>query len=190
MRYFDDEYAVLLGSSIQGQDLILRVDRMQPEFYETYQGAALELKLRRCRDLEAANNFVAENRGEFIWSYEFDESKGVFTLLLDGEVELKTICENVEDRETDLTVFELDQKIIGLTKYLKREYEESLKWNGKFDRLNRMLDRELYNELRNLESRKAFFLKSNPDKADSITHSIKFCERLLNLRDQVVRDEQ
>lgn len=189
MRYFDDEYAVLLGASSGGADVVLRVDRVQPEFYETFIGGALDVKLVGCGDPERLTSFAEINKGEFIWNYEYDETAKVFTILVDGGEELKTGCSAVEESMSDLTLAEMDLKLIGLTRTLKREWEESRRTTRKLSKLTQMLDHELYNESRNLEAKQEFYINEYPERADAVTHGLQFCTRISNLKDRILREE-
>lgn len=188
--YFDDEFAFLFGARIDNLDLVFRIDRVETAFYTSYQNGALEVRLLRCDEVEKALAFFKANEGIFVWHYDFDHDKRTFSLSSDDGTEFTTRCDSIQESDSDLTIEELDKKLKSLSELLRSESDYSVELGGRFSKLDQMLNHEIANELNNLEAKREFFAKANPDRVESISHSIKFCNRLLNLKNEISRTDK
>lgn len=189
MRHFDDEYCVILGARISESDLTVRFDTKESSFHESLENGVLETQLEGCSDLDAGYDFFAANQGEYVWNFDFNTEESVYVVLLDNGAEIKVPCNRYRENFTNFTRDELDLKMRWLAERYKREIENSTRGWRKYSTLNQIMDREVKKELNNLEHKKKFF-EDNPERTNTLDHSIKFCERLLNYLSQVTLESK
>lgn len=188
--YFEDEFAFLFGAKSDDADLVIRIDRVETAFYTSYKNGAIELRLSECEEMEKAQEFFNANEGMFVWNYDFDRDKRAFSIASDDGTEFTTRCDSFQESDCDLTIEELDKKLKVLSEILREETSYSVKLGRRFTKLDQMLEQEISKEINNLEAKQDFFATSNPDRAELISHNLKFCARLLNLKNEVVKSDE
>ena len=129
---FEDEFAYIFGAVIDGNDLVVRLDRKESLFYESFKDGVTQIGLINCLNIEKALDFFEKNQGEFIWNYEHLENENRIAILMDDGTAFRVGSSRIEETVDDLTIEEADMKMKYLVSAYHRESESSRKVGASF----------------------------------------------------------
>lgn len=186
MSSVDQDAAILLGVSLTGDDLIVRIDKdtFGQEFGES--GLVTQLELGKCKQAKIASDALTESLFDTIHYEIFSADQGgaiVFRPDFARPVDIE--CETITETRTDYLPDELRRKCSWLGDLYKTTENRYQDLANRYSALEEGLQLEIAKVLDRLQRKIEFFSETRPEKADAMRKQADLLTRILTLMTRI-----